>query len=1194
MSFVHLHLHTEFSLLDGACRLGELVAAAKEKGQTALAITDHGNMFGAVDFYKAAKKEGVKPIIGCEVYVAERDLTDKVHGIDSNRYHLVLLCENEAGYKNLIKMVSASWVDGFYVKPRIDKKLLEEHHEGIIALSACLAGEIPRKLSAGDYEGAKEVALWYQNVFGKGNYFLELQDHGLAEQKEIIPQILKLSKETGIPLVATNDVHYIEKQDAKTQKVLICIQTNHTIDEDTGLEFGTEEFYLKTEEEMLERFSYVPEAIENTGKIAERCNVEFEFGKTKLPHFDVPNNQDHFTYFKNKCYEGLKENYGENVPESYKERLEYELSVIQSMGYVDYFLIVADFIAYAKSKGIPVGPGRGSGAGSIAAYCMHITGVDPMKYNLIFERFLNPERVTMPDIDVDFCYERREEVIEYVTEKYGKDHVAQIVTFGTMAARAAVRDVGRALGMPYATVDAVSKQIPRELGITIEKALEKNKELKALYDSDASIRELIDTAKRVEGMPRHASTHAAGVVITDRPVSEYVPLARNDESVVTQFTMTTIEELGLLKMDFLGLRTLTVMHDAEAYVRRKNPDFDLEKIPLDDAKTYEMFSKGLTSGVFQCESNGIRSVLTRLKPRNLEDIVAVISLYRPGPMDSIDQYIENRHNPGRIHYKTPELKPILDVTNGCMVYQEQVMQIFRDLAGYSFGRADLVRRAMSKKKHEIMEQEREYFINGRYNEDGTLECPGCVRNGISAETANSIFEDMRSFASYAFNKSHSVAYAVIAYRTAYLKCHYPTEFMSALLSSVIDDTNKIALYIADTTRMGIEVLPPSVNESYLAFTPEGSRSIRFGLLAIKNLGKGIIQSMIAERECNGRFTCFYDFCERMYGRDFNKRALEGLTKSGALDHLDANRREMLLNAQTVLESLDSVNRRNVAGQMNLFAIGDSDTGENARMDYQHCEEFPYSLRLQYEKESTGMYLSGHPMAKYARIAMQIHAARIASLLEEDVVSQNYKDGDWIRLLAIVTGIKKKTTKQNATMAFVTVEDMTGSIELLLFPKTYGMYSKFLEPGNVLLLEGRLSLREEESPKLVPELMRQITESDTPETIKPLGKGRNSAPEARYAQNRPVQPAASAYANTNANKDVHTNTISSVSLLIDTVGSRQDEKVKNLLSIFDGNTKLYLYYKDTKQKYVAKGGIDPCPALLKELERMLGKKCILLK
>lgn len=1182
MSFVHLHLHTEFSLLDGACRLGELVAAAKKKGQTALAITDHGNMFGVIDFYKAAKKEGIKPIIGCEVYVAERNLTDKVHGLDSNRYHLILLCENETGYKNLIKMVSASWVDGFYVKPRIDKKLLEEHHEGIIALSACLAGEIPRKLSAGDYDGAKEVALWYQNVFGKDNYFLELQDHGLPEQKEIIPQILKLSKETGIPLVATNDVHYIEKQDAKTQKVLICIQTNHTIDEDTGLEFGTEEFYLKTEEEMLERFSYVPEAIENTGKIAERCNVEFEFGKTKLPHFEVPNNQDHFEYFKEKCYVGLKENYGENVPESYKERLEHELSVIHSMGYVDYFLIVADFIAYAKSKGIPVGPGRGSGAGSIAAYCMHITGVDPMKYNLIFERFLNPERVTMPDIDVDFCYERREEVIEYVTRKYGKDHVAQIVTFGTMAARAAVRDVGRALGMPYATVDAVSKQIPRELGITIEKALEKNKELKALYDSDESIRELIDTAKHVEGMPRHASTHAAGVVITDKPVSEYVPLARNDESIVTQFTMTTIEELGLLKMDFLGLRTLTVMHDAEAYVRRKNPNFDLEKIPLDDAKTYEMFSKGLTYGVFQCESNGIRNVLTRLKPRNLEDIVAVISLYRPGPMDSIDQYIENRHNPSRIHYKTPELKPILDVTNGCMVYQEQVMQIFRDLAGYSFGRADLVRRAMSKKKHDVMEQEREYFINGRYNEDGTLECPGCVRNGIPAETANSIFEDMRSFASYAFNKSHSVAYAVIAYRTAYLKCHYPTEFMSALLSSVIDDTNKIALYIADVTRMGIKVLPPSVNESYLAFTPEGTNAIRFGLLAIKNLGKGIIQSMISEREANGRFTGFYDFCERMYGRDFNKRALEGLIKSGALDNLDANRREMLLNAQNVLENLDSMNRRNVAGQMNLFSIGDSGAGEVPRVDYQHCEEFPYSLRLQYEKEATGMYLSGHPMAKYARVAMQVHAARIASLLEEDVVSQSYKDGDWVRLLAIITGVKKKTTKQNTTMAFVTVEDMTGSMELLLFPKTYAMYAKFLEAGNVLLLEGRLSLREDESPKLIPELMRQITENDTPETIKPLGQGKTVQPQARYKQNSPVQP------------EEPKKTISSVSLLIDTLGSRQDEKVKNLLSIFDGNTKLYLYYKDTKQKYVANGGIDPCPALLKELERMLGKKCILLK
>ena len=1177
MAFTHLHMHTEYSLLDGACRIPELIATAKAQGQTALAITDHGNMFGAIDFYKAAKKEGIKPIIGCEVYVAVRNRTDKVHGIDSKRYHLILLCENETGYKNLIKMVSSAWVDGFYMKPRIDHALLEEYHEGIIALSACLAGEVPQKLLAGDYEGAKEIALWYQSTFGKENYFIELQDHGLKEQQAILPQLMKLAKEIDAPLVATNDAHYIHKEDAKTQKVLIRIGTNHTIDEDTGLEFATEEFYLKTEAEMRELFSYVPEAIDNTQKIADRCNLEFEFGKTKLPNFDVPNNQDHFAYFKEKCYQGLKENYGENVPKSYIERLEYELSVIHNMGYVDYFLIVADFIAYAKSKDIPVGPGRGSGAGSIAAYCMHITGVDPMKYNLIFERFLNPERVTMPDIDVDFCYVRREEVIEYVTKKYGKDHVAQIVAFGTMAARAAVRDVGRVLGMPYATVDSVSKQIPRELGITIEKALEKNKELKELYDSDKEIKELIDTAKRIEGMPRHASTHAAGVVITDKPVSEYVPLARNDESIVTQFTMTTIEELGLLKMDFLGLRTLTVLHDAEKSIRQKNPDFDLEKIPMDDRTTYEMFSKGLTYGVFQCESNGIRSVLTRLKPRNLEDIVAVISLYRPGPMDSINEYIENRHNPNHIHYKTPQLKPILYVTNGCMVYQEQVMQIFRDLAGYSFGRADVVRRAMSKKKHEVMEREREYFIHGLQNEDGTLACAGCVRNGISEEVANSIFDDMRSFASYAFNKSHSVAYAVVAYRTAYLKCHYPTEFMSALLSSVIDDTNKISLYISDIARMQIKVLPPSVNESFVDFRPEGENAIRFGLLAIKNLGKAFIESMIAERENNGKFTGFYDFCERMYGKDFNKRALESMVKSGALDHLDANRREMLVNIEAVVDNLNSMNRRNVAGQMNLFAIENDTAGESSRMDYQHCDDFPYSLRLQYEKEATGLYLSGHPMAKYARFAMQMHAVRIASLLEEDALHQTYKDGDRVRILTIVTGIKKKTTKQNTTMAFVSVEDMTASLELLLFPKTYERYYKLLEVGKVLLIEGRLSLREEESTKIIPELIREIQENDTTHM-------------ATEEKSVPVKTASTKANSSFAPKEIKP--IVSVSLLIDSLGSKQDEKVKNLLSIFTGPTKLLVYYKDTKQKYVLNGGIDPCPVLLKELEKMLGKKCIL--
>ena len=905
MSFVHLHLHTQYSLLDGACRFGQLFDAAKANGQTAVAITDHGNMFGAIEFYKEAKKHGIKPIIGCEVYVAVRSRHDKVHSIDSERHHLVLLCENETGYKNLIKMVSEAWTSGFYVKPRVDKELLEKYHEGIIALSGCLAGEIARKLVARDYDGAKQTALWYNSVFGQGNYYLEMQNHGLKEQLEIIPMLAKLSEETGIPLVATNDVHYVKKEDAKTQKVLICIQTNHTIDEETGIEFGTDDFYLKNEAEMLELFNNYPQAVENTQIIADRCNVEFEFHKTKLPHFDVPDGRDHFDYFREKCYEGLYKNYGENPDKKYTERLDYELSVIKNMGYVDYFLIVADFINYAKSKDIPVGPGRGSGAGSIAAYCMGITGIDPMKYNLIFERFLNPERVSMPDIDVDFCYVRREEVIDYVIRKYGADHVAQIVTFGTMAARAAIRDVGRVLGIAYNTVDAVSKQIPRELDITIDKALRKNSELKKMYDSDPKIKELVDLAKAVEGMPRHASKHAAGVVITDKPVSEYVPLAKNDDSVVTQYTMTTIEELGLLKMDFLGLRTLTVIDDCVKAVREREPSFSIKNIPLDDEKTYDLFRNGDTYGVFQCESAGLRRVLSRLKPNNLEDIIAVISLYRPGPMDSIDTYIENRHNPERVKYKTEMLRPILEVTNGCMVYQEQVMEIFRSLAGYSLGRADIVRRAMSKKKHDVMEKERATFIEG------------CGKNGISKETANSIFDDMTSFASYAFNKSHSAAYALVAYQTAYLKCHYPAEFMAALMTSVIDWTDKVTMYISECNRMGIEVLRPDVNFSQAQFTTDFGK-IRFGLLAVKNLGRNFIDAIYKERCLNGKYTSLYDFVKRVYSKDFNKRAVESLIKCGALDSFSLNRREMMLNLGSVISSVEATKRRNIDGQIGLF------------------------------------------------------------------------------------------------------------------------------------------------------------------------------------------------------------------------------------------------------------------------------------
>ena len=782
MSFTHLHLHTEYSLLDGACRLDDLLDRAVELGMDSIAITDHGVMYGAVDFYKKAKARGIKPIIGCECYLASRGRKDKVHALDNERYHLVLLCENATGYQNLISMVSKAWTEGFYTKPRIDRELLEQYHEGIIALSACLAGEIPRALIADDYERAKEKALWYNKVFGQGNFYLELQNHGIREQKQIEPMLIRLSKETGIPLVATNDTHYVRKEDSKIQQVLICIATNTTLGQGNGLEFDSDEFYLKSEEEMHELFSHVPEAIENTQIIADRCNYDFEFGNTKLPHFEVPDGRDHFEWFREQCYAGMYRNYGENPPKEYFDRLNYELDVINKMGYVDYFLIVHDFIRYAKSKGIPVGPGRGSGAGSIAAYCIGITGIDPMKYNLLFERFLNPERVSMPDFDVDFCYERRGEVIDYVIEKYGADHVAQIVTFGTLAARAAIRDVGRAMGIPYNIVDNVSKQVPRELNITIQKALKKSPEFRSLYESSDEIKSLIDTSMKVEGMPRHTSTHAAGVVITRDPVASYVPLALNDNSPVTQYTMTTLEELGLLKMDFLGLRTLTVINDAVKMIRLKDNSFDINRIDIADKATYEMMASGQTEGVFQFESAGMKSVLIGLKPVDIEDLIAVISLYRPGPMDSINTYIENRHHPEKTVYKTEKLREILEVTYGCMIYQEQVMQIFRSLAGYSYGRADIVRRAMSKKKHDVMEKERKNFIYGIVREDGTVECDGCVKRGIPAEVANDIFDDMSSFASYAFNKSHATAYAYVAYQTAYLKRYYEPEVSVHFLS----------------------------------------------------------------------------------------------------------------------------------------------------------------------------------------------------------------------------------------------------------------------------------------------------------------------------------------------------------------------------------------------------------------------------
>lgn len=1055
MSFVHLHVHTEYSLLDGACRLDRLCSAAKERGQSALAITDHGNLFGAVDFYKTAKKHGIKPIIGCEVYVASRSRFDKVHGIDSNRHHLVLLCKNETGYKNLIKLVSSAWVDGFYTKPRIDRQLLEKHHEGLIALSACLAGEIPKYIANGEYLKAKETALWYSALFGEGNYYLEMQNHGIPEQLIVNDGIIRLSNETGIPLVATNDVHYVNKEDAYIQKILICIATNHTVDEENSLEFESDNFYLKTEQEMRELFSKTQEAIDNTQKIADMCNFDFEFGNTKLPNFTVPEGYSHYDYFRMKCYEGLHQRYGENPDKLYVDRLEYELSVISNMGYVDYFLIVADFIEYARNKGIPVGPGRGSGAGSICAYCMGITNIDPIKYNLIFERFLNPDRVSMPDIDVDFCYERRQEVIDYVIDKYGSDHVAQIITFGTMAARAALRDVGRAMGLPYATVDNVAKKIPRTLGITIEKALVESEELKNLYDSDLQIKNLIDTAKSVEGMPRNSSTHAAGIVITDRPVSDYVPLACNDESVVTQFTMTTIEELGLLKMDFLGLRTLTVINDCVKMVKKKNPEFDIDKIPYDDKNVYSLFTNGQTDGVFQCESSGMRSVFMRLKPTNLEDIIAVISLYRPGPMDSIDTYIQNRHNPEYIRYKTPMLKDILDVTYGCMVYQEQVMQIFRSLAGYSLGRADIVRRAMSKKKHKVMEEERTFFLEG------------CLKNGIENKIANEIFDDMSSFASYAFNKSHAAAYAVVAYRTAYLKYYYPSEFMASLLTSVLDNSTKIADYIQSCKNNGIKILPPNVNVSNKTFTvsEDNNKTVMFGLLAIKNLGHDYIDTIINERNLNGKYTSFYSFCKRTHGKGFNRRAVEGLIKSGALDGLGSNRQEMLINLPDIIDDLDSSRRRNLEGQIGFFDI--MNTTSSSEFVMKKMDEFPSQTKLMMEKETTGLYISSHPMEQYKEFEQKLKCDDIGEILSSDNdYNSKYEDTVSVKIMGIISNIVRKRTKTGDTMAFVTIEGVTGSIEVVIFPKLFAKYSNLLYNSNILFVGGRLSMKEEENPKII--------------------------------------------------------------------------------------------------------------------------------
>lgn len=1167
MAFVHLHVHSEYSLLDGACRIPELVRRAAELGQTSLAITDHGVMYGVVDFYKAAHKAGVHPIIGCEVYVAPRTRFDKVHGVDNTYHHLVLLCENNQGYHNLMKLVSRGWTEGFYSRPRVDEELLSQYHEGLIALSACLAGEIPRLLCEGDYDRAKRAAERYQSIFGPGNYYLELQDHGLSEQKNMNPQLIRLSHDTQIPLVCTNDVHYLTKDDARVQQVLLCIQTGTTLDEPSSMSFETDEFYLKSEEEMRALFPEIPEAFDNTVKIAERCQVELSFGELKLPTFDAPEG-DSKAYFRRLCTEGLHRRYGDHPDAELLERLEYEVYTIEQMGYVDYYLIVNDFIQYAKSHGIPVGPGRGSGAGSLCAYCLGITAIDPIRYNLLFERFLNPERISMPDFDIDFCPQRRQEVIDYVIDKYGADRVSQIITFGTMAARAAIRDVARVMSLPYAVADQVAKMIPFELKMTIDKALEQSQKLRELMESDERMRELITMAKRVEGMPRNASTHAAGVVIAPRPVSDFVPLCMNGDAVATQYPMTILEELGMLKIDFLGLRNLTIIRDTEVMVQQQYPDFAVDTIPLDAAPVYEMLAAGNSDGVFQFESGGMKRVLMNLSPDCFEDLIAVISLYRPGPMDSIPKYIYNRHHPEAVQYHHPLLEPILSVTYGCIVYQEQVMQIFRELAGYSLGRADLVRRAMAKKKHDVMEQERDIFLNGLTDQEGRVVVDGCRRRGIPAETAQAIFEEMSSFASYAFNKSHAAAYATVAYQTAYLKCFYPRQYMAALLTSVLE-SGKVAGYIDECDRLGIQVLPPSVNESVSGFAVDGDH-IRYGLLALKNLGRGLIAELVREREENGRFQDFYTFCKRMSGKkDFNRRALESLIKCGALDNLGYNRREMMASFEMVLDQLEEENRRNLDGQIGFFDEGG--TGAVSAPVIPAREEYSHAEKLAMEKEVTGLYISGHPLEPYRPLYKPLKLSRIDRLLaSSDGGRADVSDGDTVRLLVLVDRLRQKATKSREMMAYVTVEDLTGGIEMLVFPKTLSRHAALLKEGAALLVTGRVSLREDEEPKV---LCDQIQQAPDPTVPLPAASAADPVSKDRPQENRQTVPSAR----------------HGLYLKVPSKDSAQYKRACLVMDVFAGEEPLYIRFEDSGKlvKTPSSMGVWPHEVLLRELRSFLG-------
>lgn len=1173
MAFAHLHLHTEYSLLDGANRIGSLLDRVKELGMDACAITDHGVMYGVIDFYTEAKKRGIHPVIGCEVYVCDNmDEHNAQLGMRGTS-HLILLCETQEGYRNLTHLVSEAWTRGYYYRPRIDMACLKKYAKGLIASSACLSGKLDKLLLDGRFEDACAHAREMEALFGKGNYFIELMDHGLEDEKRVLPELVRVAEATGIPLIATNDCHYLRREDAEAQEVLMCIQTGKTLDDENRMRMESRELYVKSEDEMKQLFSAWPDALARTQEIAHRCQVEFVFGETKLPRFPTENGETSEQMLRRLCEAGLAERY-QPVTDQARERLKYEIGVITKMGYVDYFLIVWDFINYARSQGIVVGPGRGSGAGSIVAYCLHITQLDPLKYNLLFERFLNPERVSMPDIDVDFCYERRQEVIDYVARKYGADHVSQIITFGTMSARAVVRDVGRVLGYPYQEVDAVSKSIPFELNMTLERALTISPELKKNYAENERVRRLIDMSRSLEGMPRHASTHAAGVLITDKPVTEYVPLQRNDEVITTQFPMGTIERLGLLKMDFLGLRTLTVIRDALDLMREAGVDMQAEDIPLDDHAVYDMISDGETDGVFQLESGGMRSFLTNMRPQNFEDIIAAISLYRPGPMDSIPRYIEGKRNPEKIQYLHPKLKPILDVTYGCMVYQEQVMQIVRDLAGYSYGRSDLVRRAMSKKKHDVMAKEREYFIHGMV-EDGVVTVPGCVRNGIPAEVASQLFDEMTAFASYAFNKSHAAAYGVVAVRTGWLKRHYPVQFFAALLNSVSDNSGKVAEYSQYCRKHGIPLLPPDINQSGRKFSvgrdAEGKPGIRFGLGAIRSCGDKAIDSIIEIRRKSGPFKDIFDFCKRLSSDLVNKRVVESLILSGAFDCTGATRAQLMAVYEAALDGASRTRKSNIVGQMSLFGDG---MLEEVNPPLPNIPDFSLRTRLNFEKNMTGLYITGHPLGDYtdALAQLEMNTAQLAAIMEEPDHGLS-RDGMRVRMGGMLTEFRQKATRSGNLMGFVTLEDMTGTIEALVFPKVLERVSTELTPDTAVVLSGRLSIREDDDAKLLLDTVEPLmTNAEYAQALKDGMLSPQAAPKKQDA----VLPGSTLYLRLPSDSAI--------------------QVIRPVLSRYHGEVSVVLYIENTgvklrapKELYVA-----ATKAMMDELIEMLGHKNVVLK